>query len=55
MCGEHKLKLLVVGKTKKPHCFKNARLPPKDELIYKNNKKAWMTVAIFEEYVRAAP
>lgn len=52
MCGEHKLQLLVVGKTEKPCCFKNARLPPKEDLIYKNNKKAWMTAAILEEYVR---
>lgn len=52
MCDEHKLPLLVVGKTEKPRCFKNARLPPKDDLIYKNNKKAWMTAAILEEYVR---
>lgn len=52
MCGKHKLPLLVVGKTGKPRCFKNARLPPKDELVYRHNKKAWMTGAIFEEYVR---
>nr|XP_050025117.1 tigger transposable element-derived protein 4-like [Dermacentor andersoni] len=33
MCGKHKLPLLVVGKCGKPRCFKNARLPPRDELI----------------------
>ncbi|XP_070386408.1 tigger transposable element-derived protein 4-like [Dermacentor albipictus] len=33
MCGKHKLPPLVVGKSGKPCCFKNARLPPRDELI----------------------
>lgn len=42
----------MIGRAEKPRCFKNARLPPKDALIYKHNKKAWMTAAIFEEYVR---
>uniref|UniRef100_A0A6B0V6J3 Putative tigger transposase n=1 Tax=Ixodes ricinus TaxID=34613 RepID=A0A6B0V6J3_IXORI len=52
MTGEHKLPLLVLGKAEKPRCFKIARLPPANELIYRNNKKAWVTAAIFAEYVR---
>nr|XP_054932244.1 tigger transposable element-derived protein 4-like [Dermacentor andersoni] len=51
MCGKHKLPLLAVGKNGKPRCFKNAQLPPRDELIYCHNKKAWVTGAIFEDYV----
>ncbi|KAK8782073.1 hypothetical protein V5799_016583 [Amblyomma americanum] len=44
--------LLIIGKVEKPRCFKNARLPPKDDVLYRSNKKAWMTAALFEEYVR---
>ncbi|KAK8769497.1 hypothetical protein V5799_014037 [Amblyomma americanum] len=51
MPGSHKL-LLIIGKVEKPCCFKNARLRPKDDVLYRSNKKAWMTAALFEEYVR---
>ncbi|XP_070381744.1 tigger transposable element-derived protein 4-like [Dermacentor albipictus] len=40
MCGKHKLPLLVVGKSGRPCGFKNALLPPRDELINRHNKKA---------------
>lgn len=52
MSGNDKLPLLVIGRAGKPRCFKNARLPPRDVVMYRHNKKAWMTAAIFEEYVR---
>ncbi|XP_070395519.1 tigger transposable element-derived protein 4-like [Dermacentor albipictus] len=52
MSSSHKLLLLIIGKVEKPRCFKNARLPPKDDVLYRSNKKAWMTAALFEEYVR---
>ncbi|KAK8772621.1 hypothetical protein V5799_024135 [Amblyomma americanum] len=52
MSGSHKLPLLIIGKVEKPRCFKDARLPPKDDVLYRSNKKAWMMTALFEEYVR---
>jgi hypothetical protein len=34
-------KPFVIGKAVKPRCFKNNNLP----VIWRNNKKAWMTAA----------
>ncbi|CAG9566413.1 unnamed protein product [Danaus chrysippus] len=48
MEGE-KRKLLVIGKAKKPRCFKNVKTLPVD---YEANKKAWMTSEIFEKVLR---
>jgi hypothetical protein len=45
-----KFKPWVIGKSENPRCFKNvnkAKLPVK----YRANKKAWMTGAIFQEYL----
>ncbi|XP_064474064.1 tigger transposable element-derived protein 4-like [Ornithodoros turicata] len=50
--GSEKLPLLIIGKYAKPRCFKNARLPSTNEVIYRSNTKAWVTSALFEEYVR---
>lgn len=47
--GSEKLPLLVIGKSKKPRCFKSVKTLP---VIYKANKKAWMTSLIFEEYLQ---
>jgi len=48
--GKHKLPLLVIGKAAHPRCFKGVRsLPVKN---YESNGKAWMTSAIFVNYVR---
>ena len=44
-----KLPMLVIGKSKKPRCFKNVRHLPCD---YKSQKKSWMDSQIFEEWVR---
>nr|XP_002735421.1 PREDICTED: tigger transposable element-derived protein 6-like [Saccoglossus kowalevskii] len=50
MTGE-KIKPFVIGKAAKPRCFKN--IDPKTLPVYWNsNKKAWMTSALFEEYLR---
>ncbi|XP_072141606.1 tigger transposable element-derived protein 4-like [Dermacentor andersoni] len=49
--GDEKLPLLVIGKSLNPRCFRNARLPR--DATYRANKTAWMTAALFEEYVRA--
>ncbi|XP_015363874.1 PREDICTED: tigger transposable element-derived protein 1-like [Diuraphis noxia] len=50
MAGEIR-KPLVIGKSKKPRCFKNmdiSSLP----VIWKFNKKAWMTTEIMEQWLR---
>ena len=50
MLGE-KLKPLVIGQSRKPRCFRNIDqhiLP----VIYRNNKKAWMTSKIYEDYLQ---
>ena len=38
-----------VGKSANPRCFKNIKKSP---LPYELNKKAWMTAAIFETWVK---
>lgn len=47
--GSHKLKLLCIGKAKKPRSFKGTEMQyfPVD---YYNQKKAWMNQAIFEQW-----
>jgi hypothetical protein len=48
--GTDKLPPLVIWKSENPHCFKNVRqLPTK----YVANRKAWVTQAIFTDYLRA--
>uniref|UniRef100_A0A1B6C4M0 HTH CENPB-type domain-containing protein n=1 Tax=Clastoptera arizonana TaxID=38151 RepID=A0A1B6C4M0_9HEMI len=49
MTGSEKRKLLVIGKSVKPRCFKNVKKLP---VNYTANKKAWMTSAIFEDELR---
>ncbi|XP_064461915.1 tigger transposable element-derived protein 4-like [Ornithodoros turicata] len=48
MTGTDKLKLLVIGKSKSPRCFKNVRTLP---ATYAANSKAWMTQALFEQWL----
>ncbi|XP_067650869.1 tigger transposable element-derived protein 4-like [Haliotis asinina] len=48
MSGTEKLKLLVMGKSEKPRCFKNVRSLPVD---YRSNGKAWMASDLFTEWV----
>ncbi|XP_064479166.1 tigger transposable element-derived protein 4-like [Ornithodoros turicata] len=47
--GDDKLPLLILGKAGKPRCFRGATLPK--DCVYRSNKRAWMTAAIFEDYV----
>lgn len=47
--GSEKLTPLVVGKSRNPRCFKNVRSFPTK---YEANKKAWMTQALFEDFLR---
>ena len=48
MSGEH-LPLLVIEKSKAPRCFRGIKNLPTE---YNNRKKSWMTISIFEEWVR---
>lgn len=51
MSGCDKLRLLVIGKSKNPRCFKGIDMK-KLPVNYKANKNAWMTSAIFEEWLQ---
>jgi hypothetical protein len=46
MDGSEKLKMTVIGKYQKPHCFKNFKNKP---VNYFSNKTAWMKDCIFKE------
>jgi hypothetical protein len=46
--GSHKIKPLVIGKSKHPRAFKNVDLP----VDYKSSKNAWMTSDIFREWLQ---
>lgn len=48
MSGEKK-ELLVIGKSKRPHCFIGVKQLP---LTYFSNKNAWMTSSIFSEWLK---
>ncbi|GBM42165.1 Tigger transposable element-derived protein 4 [Araneus ventricosus] len=50
MTGEEKLKMLVIGKSKSPRCFKGIKSL---EVKYEFNKKSWMTSAIFDRWLKA--
>ena len=52
LTGSDKYKFLVIGKSLRPHCFKNVNV---DNLpvTYRANKKAWMTSKIFTEWLAA--
>ncbi|KAF0762407.1 tigger transposable element-derived protein 4-like [Aphis craccivora] len=47
-CTE-KRKIMVIGKSKNPRCFKNIKRLP---VTYKADKSAWMTSILFEEEIR---
>lgn len=49
MTGSEKRKLVIIGKSKNPRCFKNVKSLP---VVYKGNKKAWMTSEIFINVLR---
>ncbi|XP_051820496.1 tigger transposable element-derived protein 4 [Antechinus flavipes] len=49
MDGSEKLPLLIIGKHKNPHCFKNVKSLPVD---YEANRMAWMTSEIFELWMQ---
>lgn len=45
--GTHRLPLLLIGKSKKPRCFKNVTNLP---VTYKAQKSAWMDAKLFVEW-----
>jgi hypothetical protein len=49
MEGTQKFLLLVIGHSKNPRCFRNVKSLP---VKYVANKRAWMTVEIFHEWLR---
>lgn len=49
MTGTQKRKLLVIGKSQNPRCFKNVKTLP---VCYEANRKAWMTSEIFIKFLR---
>ncbi|XP_061169979.1 tigger transposable element-derived protein 4-like, partial [Saccostrea echinata] len=48
MSGDDKRKLLIIGESKDPRCFRGKSLP----VVYKANKNSWMTGEIFSEWIR---
>lgn len=52
--GEHKLKLALIGKAKKPRAFKTVRCTSDGNfelpVWYRNQSNAWMSEAIFKEW-----
>lgn len=48
MTGTEKVKPFVIGKSKRPRCFKNVKSLPVD---YDSNKKAWMNSFLFERWM----
>ncbi|KAF9221518.1 DDE-domain-containing protein [Gyrodon lividus] len=49
--GSEKLKPFFIGKAAKPRCFKQCT-PEQRGFYYWNNKHAWMTGALFEEWIK---
>ena len=49
MTGTEKMPLLVLGRSKNPRCFKHVKSLP---VTYRANKKAWMTGALFTEWMK---
>ena len=52
LTGTDKCKLLVIGKSLRPRCFKNVNVD-NQPVTYRANKKAWMTSQIFTEGLAA--
>lgn len=48
MDGSDKRRLLIIGKSKEPRCFRG-KSPP---VTYRANKNAWMTAEIFTDWIR---
>ncbi|CAI6353251.1 unnamed protein product [Macrosiphum euphorbiae] len=51
MAGTDKKKLLIIGKSAKPRCFKNIKITNLP-VSYLSNKNAWMTAEIFTSWLK---
>jgi len=49
--GSEKLPPVVIGKAKKPRAFGN-KTGPQLGFYYQNNAKAWMTSALYQEWIQ---
>ena len=49
MTGTDRRRLLVIGKSRNPRCFRGVENLP---VTYRNNKNAWMTGDIFSEWLQ---
>ncbi|OAE32231.1 hypothetical protein AXG93_4525s1120 [Marchantia polymorpha subsp. ruderalis] len=49
--GSHKLEHFFIGHAKHPRCFKK-KTASQLEFLYRNNKKAWMTGVLFQEWLK---
>lgn len=45
--GQHKLPLMIIGRSIKPRCFQNVTLP---DMHYRASKNAWQTKALFKDW-----
>ena len=52
MSGTEKLIPMMIGKSKKPRCFKNIKYVSELPVTWKNNKKAWMNTTMFDEWLK---
>ena len=50
MSGTDKRRLLIIGKSKDPRCFRGKKSLP---VTYKSSKNAWMTADIFTDWLRS--
>ena len=44
-----KLPMMIIGKSANPRCFRGKQMDL-SAVIYKANRKTWMTTALFQEY-----
>lgn len=49
MSGTEKLKLLVIGRSMEPRCFRNKKALP---VVYHNSEKSWMNGDLFIEFLK---
>lgn len=49
MTGKDKLPLLIIGKSKRPRCFKGVKTLP---VNYACNTKAWVTKKLFKGWLK---
>lgn len=48
--GDNKVRLMVIGRSKKPRCFHRRDFAVNEYVYYKSNKTAWMTSSLFDKW-----